>query len=77
MKATKKMLKLAEHVWKYRDVGMHGWYKYYNNYVTIECIEADGQEYIEVLLVDKIDSLGYPFGNVLDEMEFYASDFEG
>lgn len=74
MKVTKKMLSLVNHVWKNKEDGTHAWYKYYNNYVTIESFNEDGEEFIQVLLVDNIDSLGYPYGKVLDVILLYEED---
>lgn len=66
MKVTKKMLKLAKKVWENKEDGCHAWYKYYNNYICLEVFSEENESYILVTLTDKIDFLGYHFGETID-----------
>lgn len=48
------------------DLGWHFWLSIGDKWITGEIeVESNGDEYIVVYLVDRVDYCGYPFGNIL------------
>lgn len=76
MNVTKKMKKMVKHVWENRNDGVHAFYPTYHNYITIECLTDGDMDYIEVCSTDRIDDLGYIFGNVLDVIYFNEEEIK-
>ena len=77
MKISKSTLSLAKKVWKGRNEGLHGWKKHYNNFITIEPMQDECGDFLFVTLTDKVDDLGYCFGNVFDTEILDREDLEG
>ena len=74
---TKKLMKLAKLVWDDRNNGRHAWRKYYSNFITIESESDDEGDFLVVTLTNKVDSLGYAYGKVLDFAILSREDFGG
>ena len=66
LKTNEEVKELAKYVWENKEEGVHAWKPVVEGFVTIEAIGDEEGDYLLVQLVDKVDSLGYPFGNVLN-----------
>ncbi len=76
LQTNEEVKELVHHVWENREDGVHAWKPVVEGYVTIEPFESEDGDYLLVELVDKIDSLGYAFGNVLNFDILYEEDVE-
>ena len=77
MKISKSTLSLAKKVWAGREEGRHGWKKHYSRFITIEPMRDECGDYLLVTLTNKVDDLGYCFGNVFDTEILDREDFGG
>ena len=76
--------KLVARVWKDRESGRHGWLTYNspfgsdlpNYYITVEPNEESNDDYLNIWLVDDVDSLYYPCGNIHREFIYDAETTE-
>ena len=78
LKPSKKMMQAVKHVWENRNDCVHVWYKYHNNFITVECMTEsfatnEPYDYILVTLSSEVDSLGFPL-DVIDILTFEENE---
>ena len=73
---NEEVKELIFHVWENKEDGTHAWKHVTEGYVTIEPENDGDEDYILVQIVDKIDFLGYPFGNVYGFEILYEDEIE-
>lgn len=73
---NEEVKELILEVWEHKDEGMHAWKQVTEGYVTIESENDGDEDFILVQIVDKIDFLGYPFGNVYGFDILYEDEIE-
>lgn len=72
---TEKFMKVAKDVWENMEDGKHAFIPFNGLFVTIVPEEdEDGESYLVVALVEKIDFLGYPWSEYLAVTTFDKND---
>lgn len=74
MKYSKNERDLILHCWNKRESGTHGWIPRKNMWLTIEPFEDSGEDFLTVCVTDKVDSMGYAFGNVYAYENLFEDD---
>jgi hypothetical protein len=65
MDKLQEFKQLIHTCWGARNEGCHAWMPYEGNWITIEPVEADGEDLLEVCLSTEVDMLGYPYGECI------------
>lgn len=67
---------LISDCWNDRNEGRHAWMAYGDYWITIEPVEADGEDLLEVCLSTDVDMLGYPYGECIRMDSVYAEGLD-
>ncbi len=64
-------------IWRNRFDGTHGWTELEEGrYLTVEPMESDGEDYVLIQTTDKLDYLGYAFGNIFSFEMLFENEIE-
>lgn len=77
MRLTKKQklfVELVKKVWENREDGTHGYFPYRDKFIAIEPYEDEENDYMNIILCEKLDYMGTAYGQYFNYAELSEHD---